>query len=85
MTTSSRLESHNLAGGYSAIPFAVTAAGLPLMTADDIQAGRALSVDFTGEGWAARHEFPPVPIYSPTEAGAKLAQLAAQYLSLIHI
>ncbi len=64
---------------YSAIPFAVTAAGLPLMTAEDIQAGRALSVDFTGEGWAARPEFPPVPIYSPSDAGIKLAQLAARY------
>lgn len=64
---------------YSAIPLAVTAAGLPLMTANDIQAGRALSVDFTGEGWSARHEFPPVPIYSPLEAGAKLAKVAAHY------
>ncbi len=64
---------------YSAIPLAVTAAGLPLMTTEDIQAGRALSVDFTGEGWAARPEFPPVPIYSPSKAGAKLAQLAAEY------
>lgn len=64
---------------YSAIPLAVTAAGLPLMTAKDLQEGHALSVDFTGEGWAARPEFPPVPIYSPSDAGAKLAQLAAQY------
>ena len=64
---------------YSAIPLAVTAAGLLLMTTEDIQAGRALSVDFTGEGWAARPEFPPVPIYSPSAAGAKLAQLAAEY------
>ena len=64
---------------YSAIPHAVTAAGLPLMTTEDIQAGRALSVDFTGEGWASRPEFPPVPIYSPSAAGAKLAQLAAGY------
>jgi hypothetical protein len=64
---------------YSAIPLAVTAAGLPLMTAEDIQAGRALSVDFTGEGWAARPEFPPIPIYSPLEAGKKLAQAAARY------
>ena len=64
---------------YSAIPLAMTAAGLPLMTAEDLQAGRALSVDFTGEGWAARPEFPPVPIYSPSDAGIKLAQLAARY------
>ena len=64
---------------YSAIPLAVTAAGLPLMNAEDIRAGRALSADFTGEGWAARHEFPPVPIYSPSEAGVKLGLLATQY------
>ncbi|MEE8121424.1 MAG: hypothetical protein V3T55_07840 [Anaerolineales bacterium] len=64
---------------YSAIPLAVTAAGLPLMTTEDIQAGRALSVDFTGEGWAARPEFPPVPVYSPAEAGVKLAQFATRY------
>ena len=64
---------------YSAIPFAVTAAGLPLMTAEDIQAGDALPVDFTGEGWVARPEFPPVPIYSALDAGAKLAQLASRY------
>ncbi len=64
---------------YSAIPLAVTAAGLPLMTTEDIQDSRALSVDFTGEGWAARPEFPPVPIYSPAEAGAKLAQVATRY------
>ena len=64
---------------YSAIPFAVTAAGLPLMNIDDLQASRALSVDFTGEGWAARSEFPPIPLYTPQEAGAQLAELAAQY------
>jgi len=64
---------------YSAIPLALTAAGLSLMTAEDIQAGRALSVDFTGEGWSARPEFPQVPLYSPSVAGAKLAQLAARY------
>ena len=64
---------------YSAIPFAVDAAGMSLMTTEDIQAGRALAVDFTGEGWAARSEFPQIPIYTPFEAGAKLAQLASRY------
>jgi len=64
---------------YSAIPLAVTAAGLALMNTGDIQAGSALAVDFTGEGWAARPEFPPIPIYSASAAGAKLAHLAARY------
>jgi 2,3-bisphosphoglycerate-independent phosphoglycerate mutase len=64
---------------YSAIPFAVNAAGLPLLTAEDLQSGRALSVDFTGEGWAAQPGFPPAPIYSPAEAGSLLSSLAERY------
>src|SRR5262249_34376725 len=36
---------------YSAIPMAVTAAGIPLMTVDDLRASQALSADFSGEGW----------------------------------
>jgi 2,3-bisphosphoglycerate-independent phosphoglycerate mutase len=64
---------------YSAIPFAANAAGLPLMTAEDLQAGRALSVDFTGEGWAAQKGFPPAPVYRPAQAGEILARLAAGY------
>jgi 2,3-bisphosphoglycerate-independent phosphoglycerate mutase len=61
--------------GYSAIPLAVTAAGLPLLTADDLRAGRALSADFTGERWPE----PGAPVYSLREAGRRLAELAARY------
>jgi 2,3-bisphosphoglycerate-independent phosphoglycerate mutase len=63
---------------YSAIPLAVTAAGLPLFTADDLSAGRALSADFTGAGWpeAGLADFAP---YAPEQAGAKLAALAGSY------
>ncbi|HEY45629.1 MAG: hypothetical protein AMJ88_05575 [Anaerolineae bacterium SM23_ 63] len=64
---------------YSAIPLAVRAAGLELMTAEDLQAKRALSADFTGAGWAAQLDFPPAPIYFPAEAGALLAQLSLNY------
>ncbi|MFN2275096.1 MAG: hypothetical protein ACK2TX_09645 [Anaerolineales bacterium] len=64
---------------YSAIPFAANTAGLPLMTAEDLQAGRALSVDFTGEGWATQKGFPPAPVYRPAQAGEILARLAAGY------
>jgi len=64
---------------YSAIPFAANAAGIPLMTAADLQAGRALSVDFTGAGWAAQPGFPPAPVYDARQAGSLLARLAAQY------
>ncbi len=64
---------------YSAIPLAVTAAGIPLMTFDDLQAGRALSADFTGEGWATQPSFPPAPVYSAEDAGRLMAQLAASH------
>jgi hypothetical protein len=64
---------------YSAIPLALTNAGVPLFTQDDYYAGRALSADFTGKGW---HEFlnlPDAPIYEPEEAGKKLGEIASQY------
>lgn len=64
---------------YAAIPLAVRAAGLELMTAEDLQAKRAMSADFTGAGWAAQPDFPPAPIYFPAEAGALLAQLSLNY------
>lgn len=64
---------------YSSIPLAVTSAGLDLMTAQDLQAGRALSADFTGAGWVAQPGFPPAPVYPPHQAGALLAQLSLQY------
>jgi 2,3-bisphosphoglycerate-independent phosphoglycerate mutase len=64
---------------YSAIPMAVDAAGIALMTAADLQAGRALSADFTGDGWSAQPGFPPIEVLSPTAAGRRLAALAAEY------
>lgn len=64
---------------YSAIPLAVDAAGIDLMTADDLQDGRALSADFTGAGWAAQTDFPPAPVYDAAEAGYRLAELASRY------
>jgi len=64
---------------YSAIPMAVHAAGIDLMTAEDLQAGRAMSPDFTGEGWSSQPEFPPAPVYSPHEAGKLLAHLSQNH------
>jgi hypothetical protein len=61
---------------YSAIPLALTAAGLPPMTADDLRAGRALSADLTGEGWRTHLGIADVPVYSLPEAGRQLARLA---------
>lgn len=64
---------------YSSIPLAVTNAGLPLFTQEDYYTGRALSADFTGEGWRGFLGFPDAPAYDPHSAGIKLAQLAKQY------
>jgi hypothetical protein len=64
---------------YSAIPLAVASSGIALMTAEDLQAGRALSADFTGQGWSDQPDFPPAPVYGPAEAGHLLARLAGRY------
>jgi hypothetical protein len=64
---------------YSSIPLAVTSAGLPLFTKDDLFAGRALSADFTGEGWRNMLGFPDAPTLEPHAAGKRLAQLANEY------
>ncbi|MGD8822514.1 MAG: hypothetical protein PVG63_05365 [Anaerolineales bacterium] len=63
---------------YSGIPMAITAAGFDLKTAQDLQAGQALSADFTGEGWAQQPGFPPAPVYNPHQAGHLMAELASQ-------
>jgi bisphosphoglycerate-independent phosphoglycerate mutase (AlkP superfamily) len=49
------------------------------MTSKDLQAGLAMSPDFTGEGWSSQPDFPPAPKYSPVEAGKHLAQIAQNY------
>ena len=60
---------------YSAIPLAVTSAGIPLRTLEDLLAGDALSADFTGEGWRARLGPPDTPVLQPFQAGVRLAAL----------
>lgn len=64
---------------YSAIPLALTNAGLPLFTHEDFLAGKALSADFTGEGWRSFLGFPDAPLFDAHTAGIKLAELAKQY------
>jgi hypothetical protein len=64
---------------YSSIPLALTSAGFPLFTKDDLYAGRALSADFTGEGWRTMLHLTDAPTFSPHEAGRKTAELALQY------
>lgn len=64
---------------YSSIPLAVTNAGLSLFTHEDFFAGRALSADFTGQGWRDMLGFTDAPVLSEHEAGRKLAILAREY------
>lgn len=64
---------------YSAVPLAVTAAGLPLFTIDDVRAGRAFGTDFTNLGWHRELKITDVPVYTPREAGHRLAEVARRY------
>jgi 2,3-bisphosphoglycerate-independent phosphoglycerate mutase len=64
---------------YSSIPLSVVNAGLPLFRHDDLFAGRALSADFTGDGWRTMLGFRDAPVMNATQAGAKLASLAKGY------
>ena len=64
---------------YSSIPLAVTNAGLELFRHEDMFAGRALSADFTGEGWRRMLGFPEAPVMNAHEAGKKMGSLAMEY------
>lgn len=64
---------------YSSIPLAVTNARLPLFKHDDLFAGRALSADFTGEGWRTMLGFREAPLMDAPQSGRKLGALAKQY------
>ncbi len=64
---------------HSSIQLAAVVAGLELMTVADLRSRKAMSVDFTGEGWRSQPDFPRAPVYAPAEAGSLLAQLSAGY------
>jgi len=61
---------------YSAIPLAVTNAGISLHNTDDLKAGIAISADFTGQGWHERLGITDIPVLLHHEAGKRLATLA---------
>jgi 2,3-bisphosphoglycerate-independent phosphoglycerate mutase len=63
----------------SAIPLAVTSAGLPLFTQEDFFRHDAMSADFTGEGWRTMLGYNDAPVLSPHSAGQLLANLASNY------
>jgi 2,3-bisphosphoglycerate-independent phosphoglycerate mutase len=64
---------------YSAIPLAVTAAGVRLFDHEDLFAHRALSADLTGEAWINVLGYPQAPLLLPGQAGALMAKLATGY------
>ncbi len=64
---------------YSAIPLAVTSAGIALKTADDLQASKAFSVDFTGHGWREQLGYKDSPLMEAPAAGRRLAAVTARY------
>ncbi len=64
---------------HSAIPLSVISAGYPLLTKNDLYAGRALSADFTGLGWRTMLGLTDAPLLSAQEAGVQLAKLAQGY------
>lgn len=63
----------------SAVPLAATSAGIRLMTADDLRAGRAVSPGFTGEGWRDHLGYDDIPLLSLDEAGRRIAAIARTY------
>ena len=64
---------------YSSIPLSVISAGLPLFKHNDLFAGRALSADFTGDGWRTMLGFRAAPVMDASHAGQKLGALAKEY------
>jgi hypothetical protein len=63
----------------SSVPLAATSAGLKLMTADDLRAGRAVSPGFTGQGWYDHLGYEDIPILTLTQAGQQIARIARSY------
>ena len=53
-------------------------AGILLKTKDDLYNGKAISADFTGEGWRSHLGYPDTPILSYAQAGQRLNELANQ-------
>lgn len=63
----------------SAIPLAVTSAGIALKTNDDLMHGDGFSADFTGEAWRSQLGFTDAPVTSAEGAGRRLAAVTRSY------
>jgi 2,3-bisphosphoglycerate-independent phosphoglycerate mutase len=63
----------------SSVPLAAASAGLALMTADDLRAGRAVSPAFTGQAWRDFLGYTDIPLLSLEGAGRQMAAIARQH------
>ncbi len=63
----------------SAVPYAARRGGQRLPNYEDLQAGRALAADFTGEGWRSQLGYADVRTYTPAEAGQQLWRIAEEH------
>lgn len=63
---------------HSLIPLAVTSSGIRLFDQYDLMTGKALSADFTGQGWRDHLRIPDTPIIRPAEAGILMANLSQE-------
>ena len=61
---------------YGTIALAAARAGVPLYTVDDLRLGKAISADFTAQGWRDRLGYKDIPLIEPVEAGKQLATQA---------
>jgi len=64
---------------YSAIPLAVTSAGIALKTEADLLQGNAIAADFTAQGWRDVLHLPDTPVITHYQAGERLAAIARGY------
>lgn len=60
------------------IALAAQQAGMRLHTRADLSEGKAVSADFTGEGWHNYLGYPDMPVLSYAQAGERLIRLADQ-------
>jgi 2,3-bisphosphoglycerate-independent phosphoglycerate mutase len=63
---------------YSAIPLAVTSAGIRLLDESDLRNGKALSADFTAQGWRDRLGIQDIPVISAYQAGVRMVELCRE-------
>ena len=59
-----------------AIAMAALKADIELNNAEDLAAGRAISADFTGQGWINNLQYSSMPVLTTREAGIRLAKLS---------